>query len=83
MGQVNVVLAGLQHINKNGSFTLTSGILNRDPIPLGSSAAHISEAMNLYLLLVRHLLIVRALRDYRHGKCILLADVYLKSMQKI
>jgi hypothetical protein len=28
MGQVNVVLCGLAHINDGGSFTLTSGILS-------------------------------------------------------
>jgi NAD(P)-dependent dehydrogenase (short-subunit alcohol dehydrogenase family) len=46
MGQVNVVLAGLQHINANGSFTLTSGILNRDPIRYGSSAAMVNGALD-------------------------------------
>lgn len=46
MGQVNVVLAGLQYINEHGSFTLTSGILNRDPIPLGSSAAMVNGAID-------------------------------------
>jgi len=46
MGQVNVVLAGLHHINDNGSFTLTSGILNRDPIRCGSSAAMVNGALD-------------------------------------
>ncbi len=46
MGQVNVVLAGLQQLNEKGSFTLTSGILNRDPIPLGSSAAMVNGALD-------------------------------------
>tara|TARA_R110000868_G_scaffold285457_2_gene545925 strand:+ start:394 stop:990 length:597 start_codon:yes stop_codon:yes gene_type:complete len=46
MGQVNVVLTGLKHINEQGSFTLTSGILNRDPIPLGSSAAMVNGAID-------------------------------------
>lgn len=32
MGQVNLVLEGLKHVNPNGSFTLTSGILNQKPI---------------------------------------------------
>lgn len=46
MGQVNVVLAGLKHLSDHGSFTLTSGILNRDPIPQGSSAAMVNGAID-------------------------------------
>lgn len=37
MGQVNLVRVGLAHVNDGGSFTLTSGVLNREPIP-GSAA---------------------------------------------
>ena len=37
MGQVNVVRAGLDYLNDNGSFTLTSGILSRKPM-VGSAA---------------------------------------------
>jgi NAD(P)-dependent dehydrogenase (short-subunit alcohol dehydrogenase family) len=32
MGQVNVVRLGMDHVNDNGSFTLTSGILSRRPM---------------------------------------------------
>lgn len=46
MGQVNLVTLGLNHINDSGSFTLTSGILNRDPIKLGSSAAMVNGAID-------------------------------------
>ncbi|ABQ54315.1 TPA: short chain dehydrogenase [Legionella pneumophila] len=49
MGQVNVVLAGLEYINDNGSFTLTSGILNRDPILYGSSAAMVNGALDGFI----------------------------------
>src|SRR5229473_1945716 len=35
MGQVNLVLIGRDHVNDNGSFTLTSGLLNHDPIRYG------------------------------------------------
>ncbi len=45
MGQVNVVLAGLDYINDGGSFTLTSGILDRDPIRMGASAATANGAL--------------------------------------
>lgn len=38
-GQINLVLLGLKHMNKNGSFTLTTGIMMDDPIPQGASAA--------------------------------------------
>lgn len=46
MGQVNVVLEGMKHLNDKGSFTLTSGILNREPIVLGSSAAMVNGALD-------------------------------------
>jgi nucleoside-diphosphate-sugar epimerase len=32
MGQVNVVRSGVDHLNDNGSFTLTSGILSRNRV---------------------------------------------------
>jgi NAD(P)-dependent dehydrogenase (short-subunit alcohol dehydrogenase family) len=37
MGQVNLVRLGLGYFNDNGSFTLASGVLAREPMP-GSSA---------------------------------------------
>lgn len=49
MGQVNLVLAGLKHINPKGSFTLTSGILSDDPIVLGSSAAMVNAGLNSFV----------------------------------
>ena len=45
MGQVNVVLAGMEYVNDGGSFTLTSGILDRDPVRLGSGAAMANGAL--------------------------------------
>lgn len=38
-GQINLVLLGMQNVNDNGSFTLTTGILMDDPIPQGTSSA--------------------------------------------
>lgn len=35
MGQINLVLGGLDAVSEGGSFTLTSGVLDRDPIPMG------------------------------------------------
>lgn len=49
MGQVNLVLIGMKHINVNGSFTLTSGILSDDPIRYGSSAAMVNGAINAFV----------------------------------
>ena len=46
MGQVNLVSIGLNYLNDEGSFTLTSGILNRDPIRLCSSAAMVNGAID-------------------------------------
>ena len=45
MGQVNLVLAGLDLIGDGGSFTLTSGVLDRDPIRMGSNAATANGAL--------------------------------------
>lgn len=45
MGQVNLVLIGSTFINDGGSFTLTSGILNHDPIRTGSSASMVNGAL--------------------------------------
>ncbi|WP_099156609.1 short chain dehydrogenase [Virgibacillus ndiopensis] len=38
-GQINLVLLGLNYMNDNGSFTLTTGIMMDDPIRQGASAA--------------------------------------------
>lgn len=39
LGQVNLALIGQHYLNKNGSITLTTGIMKDDPIPGGASAA--------------------------------------------
>lgn len=49
MGQVNLVLMGLDYINAGGSFTLTSGILSDEPIRFGSSAAMVNGALNAFV----------------------------------
>ena len=46
MGQVNLVLIGKKYLNRGGSFTLTSGILNHDPIRYGASAAMVNGALD-------------------------------------
>lgn len=45
MGQVNLVMEGLKHIRDNGSFTLTTGIISRDPIRYGAAACMVNRAV--------------------------------------
>lgn len=47
--QVNLVLEGFDYINDGGSFTLTSGVLNRDPIRGGSCAAAANGALDAFV----------------------------------
>ncbi len=48
--QINLVLEGFDYLNDGGSFTLTSGVLNRDPIPGGASAAAANGALDGFVL---------------------------------
>jgi NAD(P)-dependent dehydrogenase (short-subunit alcohol dehydrogenase family) len=45
MGQVNLVRVGLKHINDNGSFTLTSGVLSQNPMPGSSSISMVNAGI--------------------------------------
>lgn len=49
MGQINLVLLGLAHVNDGGSFTLTSGVLDRDPVRLGANAAAVNGAIGAFV----------------------------------
>ena len=49
MGQINLVLLGLSHVNDGGSFTLTSGVLDRDPIRAGANAAAVNGALGAFV----------------------------------
>ena len=49
MGQVNLVLIGHHHVNDAGSFTLVSGVLNRDPIRQGANAAAVDGAIDAFV----------------------------------
>lgn len=49
MGQINVVLSGIKQLNDKGSFTLTSGILNQEVIPMGSSVAMVNGAIDSFV----------------------------------
>ncbi len=45
MGQINLVMEGAKHISEGGSFTLTSGIISKDPIRFGASASTVCSAL--------------------------------------
>lgn len=45
MGQVNLVLIGQHHVSDGGSYTLTSGVLDRDPVRQGTGAATANGAL--------------------------------------
>ena len=49
MGQVNLLLIGREYANDSASFTFTSGILNRDPIRTGASAALVNGALDAFV----------------------------------
>jgi NAD(P)-dependent dehydrogenase (short-subunit alcohol dehydrogenase family) len=50
MGQVNVVLIGQSLINDKGSFTLTGGVLDRDPIRKGANSSAVNGALNAFAM---------------------------------
>jgi NAD(P)-dependent dehydrogenase (short-subunit alcohol dehydrogenase family) len=45
MGQVNLVRVGIEHVNDNGSFTLTSGILSRRPMTGSTAISLVNSAI--------------------------------------
>ena len=49
MGQVNLVLIGLDYLSDGGSFTLTTGVLDSDPIRQGTSASMVNGAINAFV----------------------------------
>ena len=49
MGQVNLLLIGREFVNDGASFTFTSGILSRDPIRSGASAALVNGALDSFV----------------------------------
>ena len=50
MGQINIVLVGLNYVKDGGSFTLTSGVLDRDPIKMGTCAATANGAIGGFVI---------------------------------
>ena len=49
MGQVNLVFLGLKHIRLGGSFTLTTGQINEDPISVGASGAMVNGGLEAFV----------------------------------
>ena len=49
MGQINLVLLGMESVNDGGSFTLTSGVLDRDPVRQGANAAAVNGALGAFV----------------------------------
>jgi NAD(P)-dependent dehydrogenase (short-subunit alcohol dehydrogenase family) len=48
MGQVNLVRLGLAHVADGGSFTLTSGVLAREPIAGGAAISPVNAAVEAF-----------------------------------
>jgi NAD(P)-dependent dehydrogenase (short-subunit alcohol dehydrogenase family) len=49
LGQVEVVRQGVEFVRGGGSFTLTSGILGREPVRTGSVAAAVNGALEAWV----------------------------------
>lgn len=49
MGQINLVLVGQHKVKAGGSITLTSGVLDRDPILKGANAAAVNGALGAFV----------------------------------
>ena len=50
LGQVNLVQIGASHVNDGGSFTLTSGVLAREPILTGAAASLANGALESFVM---------------------------------
>lgn len=49
MGQVHCVLLGLEHMADNGSYTLTSGILDKEPIFTGAAGTMVNAGIHGFI----------------------------------
>jgi NAD(P)-dependent dehydrogenase (short-subunit alcohol dehydrogenase family) len=50
MGQVGLVLVGRRHLADGGSFTLTAGVLDCEPIRGGTSASMVNGAIDAFVM---------------------------------
>jgi NAD(P)-dependent dehydrogenase (short-subunit alcohol dehydrogenase family) len=46
MGQINIALTAMDYLDSGGSVTLTSGVLDHDPIPQGTILSTVNGAIN-------------------------------------
>ena len=49
LGQIDLVTQGIKYLKDDVSFTLTTGILNRDPIASGTAAAMVNGAIDSFV----------------------------------
>lgn len=49
MGQVNLVRLGTSHVRDGGSFTLTSGVLSREPAPGSAAVSPVNAAVEAFV----------------------------------
>lgn len=50
LGQVNLVQIGLSHVSDGGSFTVTTGVLAREPILTGAAASLANGALESFVM---------------------------------
>ncbi|OFI39530.1 short chain dehydrogenase [Arthrobacter sp. SW1] len=50
LGQVNLLRLGLDHVSDGGSFTFTTGVLAREPIPTGAAASLANGALEAFVM---------------------------------
>lgn len=50
MGQISLALIGQHHVSDGGSITLTSGVVNRDPIRQGANAGAVDGAIDAFVV---------------------------------
>ena len=50
LGQVNLVQIGVEYVNNGGSFTLTSGVLAREPILTGAASSLANGALESFVM---------------------------------
>lgn len=50
MGQISLALIGMHHVSDSGSITLTSGVINRDPIRQGANAGAVDGAIDAFVV---------------------------------
>lgn len=50
LGQINLVSEGLGHVRDEGSFTVITGVLSREPIATGAAASAVNGALESFVM---------------------------------